>query len=126
MTASAQLWLTGGGTALVAAAMTYVIIACIALRVRRLPQRSPLGMVPPPTTVLKPLCGGEHQLYERLRSFCEQSYPELQMIFGVRDPDDPGLEAVRRLRREFPRVDLEVVVNPVQHGRAPRSAICST
>ncbi len=120
MTASAQLWLTGGGTALVAAAMTYVIIACIALRVRRLAQRSPLGMVPPPTTVLKPLCGGEYQLYERLRSFCEQSCPELQIIFGVRDPDDPGLEAVRRLQREFPRVELEVVVNPVQHGTSAK------
>ena len=70
----------------------------------------------PPATVLKPLCGGEHELYERLRSFCEQPCPDLQIICGVRDPDDPALAAVRRLQREYPRLDLQVVVNPVQHG----------
>jgi ceramide glucosyltransferase len=116
---AAQVWLAGCGTALLAAAMTYMITACIALRVRRVPERSPLGVVPP-TTILKPLCGGEHELYERLRSFCEQPCPELQIICGVRDADDPALGAVRRLQREFPRLDLEVVVNPLQHGSSAK------
>jgi ceramide glucosyltransferase len=112
---AAQVWLAGCGTALVAAAMTYMIAACIALRVRRVAEHSPPGSAPP-TTILKPLCGSEHELYERLRSFCEQPCPDLQIICGVRDPDDPALGAVRRLQREFPRLDLQVVVNAAQHG----------
>ncbi len=119
---AAQVWLAGCGTALLAAAMTYMITACIALRVRRVPERSPLGLVPP-TTILKPLCGGEHELYERLRSFCEQPCPELAVDHLRRARSarsDPALGAVRRLQREFPRLDLEVVVNPLQHGSSAK------
>jgi ceramide glucosyltransferase len=113
--APAQLWLTAGGTALVAAAMGYLIIACIALRGRATPERRPLPAIPP-TTILKPLCGAEPGLYEGLRSFCEQPCKDLQIIFGVRDPSDAALEVVRRLQCEFPHLDLQVVANPAQHG----------
>jgi ceramide glucosyltransferase len=92
-----------------------MVIACIALRARRGPVRTPLAVIPP-TTILKPLCGAEHDLYECLRSFCEQPCADLQIVFGVRDPTDAALGVVRRLQREFPRLDLQVVVNPVQHG----------
>jgi ceramide glucosyltransferase len=51
-----------------------------------------------------------------LRSFCEQPCPGLQIVCGVRDPDDPALGVVRRLQREFPRLDLQISANPVQHG----------
>jgi ceramide glucosyltransferase len=72
----------------------------------------------PPVTILKPLHGEEPQLYENLRSFCRQSYPHYQIIFGARDERDPALEVARRLVREFPDVDLCVVAG----GPAPRCA----
>jgi len=71
----------------------------------------------PPVTILKPLHGDEPQLYENLRSFCTQSYPRYQVIFGSRDQRDPALEVARRLVREFPDVDLSVVAG----GAAPYS-----
>lgn len=115
MTGAAQLWLTVGGSALVALAMIYTILACIAVRARRASvQREPAAV--PPATILKPLCGGEYELYERLRTFCEQSCADVQIIFGVHDPGDPALVAVRRLQREFPQLDLQVAVNSAQHG----------
>lgn len=115
MTGAAQLWLSVCGSALVALAMTYTILACVALRAWRVSaQREPAAV--PPTTILKPLRGGEYELYERLRTFCEQNCADVQIVFGVRDPDDPALVAVRRLQREFPQLDLQVVVNPAQHG----------
>src|SRR5256885_1618407 len=36
----------------------------------------PLARAFPPVTVLKPLCGTHPALYESLRSFCDQDYPE--------------------------------------------------
>ena len=112
---AAQLWLSVLGTALAALAMQYAIAAALALRVGRaaVPWRVPTL---PPATILKPLCGAEPALYEHLRSFCEQHYSCWQVVFGVRDPHDPALEVVRRLRREFPQLDLQVAVNSAQHG----------
>jgi ceramide glucosyltransferase len=67
-------------------------------------------------SVLKPLCGLEPETYECLRSFCDQDYPEFQVVFGVADPDDPVLSVVRRLQREFPQRDLRISIEPSLHG----------
>jgi ceramide glucosyltransferase len=115
MIAGAHLWLNVCGTALAAVVMGYMIAAAVALRVRRAPAPHGLKRVPP-TTILKPLCGAEHELYDCLRSFCQQNCANLQIIFGVRDHNDPALRAVRRLQREFPHLDLQIAANPIQHG----------
>jgi ceramide glucosyltransferase len=65
----------------------------------------------PPVTVLKPLCGAHPALYESLRSFCEQDYPEFQVLFGVRDAADPAIEIVHRLMDEYRDRHLKLVVN---------------
>jgi ceramide glucosyltransferase len=70
----------------------------------------------PAATILKPLCGAEPGLYMHLRSFCQQQYPIFQIVFGVRDAADPALGVVERLIDEFPRVDIDVVVDPRLHG----------
>jgi ceramide glucosyltransferase len=119
MSAGAQLWLDSCGTALAALAMGYTILASIALRARRAQEHS-VSLPVPPTTILKPLCGAEPGLYERLRSLCEQSTAGMQIICGVRDADDPALHAVRRLQREFPRLDLQIAANPTQHGASAK------
>jgi len=70
----------------------------------------------PAVTVLKPLCGAEPGLYENLRSFCKQNYPEFQIVFGVCDSDDPALRVVERLVAEFPKLPIDVVIDARQHG----------
>ncbi len=70
----------------------------------------------PPITVLKPLYGSEPLLEEALESFCTQDYPEVQILFGVRDADDPAIAIVRRLQERHPELDMDLVVNPVLHG----------
>lgn len=66
----------------------------------------------PPVSILKPLYGDEPRLYECLRSFCVQDYPQYEVVFGVRDPDDPAIASVERLRKEFPGRRLALVVDP--------------
>lgn len=56
----------------------------------------------PRVTVLKPLHGDETLLAQKLRSFCDQDYPEVEVILGARDPDDPALVVASALAAEFP------------------------
>src|SRR5262249_49167877 len=70
----------------------------------------------PPLTVLKPLCGNEPSLYACLHSFCRQNYPELQIVCGLSEPDDPAADVVRRLMREFPQRDIALIVDGTSHG----------
>ena len=66
----------------------------------------------PPVTVLKPLKGLGVELYENLASFCRQSYPTYQIVFGVADP---AVAVVQRLRRDFPEREIVLAVGS-EHG----------
>ncbi len=65
----------------------------------------------PPITILKPICGIDRTAYENLASFCRQDYPTYQIIFGVQDPNDPGIDVVKQLIQDFPSVDIELVIS---------------
>jgi ceramide glucosyltransferase len=110
-----QGWTILCGFFVAALATLYGVLAWLSVRLpaRRPPVSRGDSM---PVTVLKPLCGAAPETYDCLRSFCVQNHPEYQVIFGVSDPDDPALAVVRRLQREFPRLDLIAVVERRQHG----------
>ena len=85
--------------------------------VRRYSRRKPPQAAwQPPVTILKPLHGDEPMLEQALASFCGQDYPVFQIVFGLHDAADPALHVIRRLRARFPHVDIDVVVDPAQHG----------
>jgi len=115
-----SLWSISCGYALVAAATLYSVIAWLAAKppVRSPPRRSQhsASNETPKVTILKPLCGVEPETYDCLRSFCDQSYPEFQIIFGIADSEDPAIAVVERLHKEFPQRDLRLVVDRRQHG----------
>ncbi len=99
------------GVALSLLSLGYVAYAAWRLyRFKNVPPR-PGTEALPPMTILKPICGLETALYENLRSFCEQDYPDCQIVFGVRETSDPAVDVVRRLIREYPRRDLQLVVD---------------
>ncbi len=107
--------LFGLSLAALAAAYAGVAMAATLFSPRRaLPAHSPHDR--PPVSVLKPLYGAEPRLYENLRSFCLQDYPNFQIVCGVRDANDPAIAVVRRLQQEFPSLDLELAVDPRLHG----------
>jgi ceramide glucosyltransferase len=104
------------GNAVTAAAACYSVAAVFAVRGKLESEPRAARGTLPPVTILKPLCGDEHELYECLRSFCDQDYPHFQIVFGVCDSADPAVEVVSRLRREFPALDLVLAVDRRQHG----------
>ncbi|HTH62936.1 MAG TPA: bacteriohopanetetrol glucosamine biosynthesis glycosyltransferase HpnI [Paraburkholderia sp.] len=69
-----------------------------------------------PVSVLKPLCGAEPRLYENLASFCEQSHPGFQLLFGVSSAKDPAIAVVRQLQVAYPHCDIELVIDASVHG----------
>ena len=104
------------GIASLVLAVSYAVLVLVAVLVWQAGRAPSNSLRLPPVTVLKPLCGAEPELYEHLRSFCQQDHPEFQIVFGVRDPADPALAVVARLVAEFPSLPIDVVVNPQQHG----------
>ena len=74
--------------------------------------------VPPPArpaalsiSVLKPLKGLDAGLEENLRSFFQQSYAgDWEIVFAVRDADDPAVAIVEKLQAEFAAVESRLLV----------------
>jgi ceramide glucosyltransferase len=97
-------------------AASYAILNVIAVLVWRIRRTAEPLLKLPPVTILKPLCGTEPGLYEHLRSFCQQDYPEFQVVFGVRDQADPARLVAERLVAEFPLLPIKIVINPQLHG----------
>lgn len=98
---------------LVVPGLAYEVAAIAALLRGPRPAGGAGGAEPyaPPVTLLKPLHGEEPGLYENLRSFCEQEYPDFQIVFGVHHGGDPAIAVVRRLQEEFPQRDLQLVID---------------
>jgi len=58
----------------------------------------------PPLSLLKPLHGAEPHLEEHLTTFFEQDYPQYEILFCTRSPDDPGLAIARRVAKRYPQI----------------------
>ena len=58
----------------------------------------------PPLSLLKPLHGAEPGLEAHLTTFFEQDYPQYEILFCTRTPDDPGLAIARRVAARYPQI----------------------
>jgi ceramide glucosyltransferase len=65
----------------------------------------------PGVTILKPVHGLEVELFENLSSFCDQDYPDFQVLFGVTRRDDPAIAVIQRVIDRFPASDLRLIID---------------
>jgi ceramide glucosyltransferase len=63
----------------------------------------------PPVTILKPVHGAEEQLFANLESFFQQDYPNYEVIFGVRDAENPAARVAEEVRRRHPNVPCRII-----------------
>lgn len=70
----------------------------------------------PAVTIFKPICGMEQGMDENLRSFCEQDYPDYQIIFGLHGKDDDAIPVIQKIIEDYPQLDLEMVIDARLHG----------
>jgi ceramide glucosyltransferase len=94
---------------------------CICLRearifLRHVPADNNSHATLPPVSILKPLKGADREMYEAFRGHCLQDYPEYEIVFGVSEPNDPAVDFVKQLQREFPGRAVALVVCPKKLG----------
>jgi len=71
-------------------------------------------------TVFKPLKGLEATTRECLESFLTQDWRPCQVLFGVRDQDDPVVPLLRELQRTHAGPEIEIVFCPQLLGLNPK------
>lgn len=94
---------------LLACAWVYSLLAIVG-GVRYSAVGPPTLILPPPISVLKPLAGLEPALESNLRTFFEQDYPAFELVFAVQDAEDPAVPIVEKLRQEYPRIPVRLLV----------------
>jgi ceramide glucosyltransferase len=65
----------------------------------------------PPVTILKPVHGAEEKLGDNLESFFRQQYPDFEVIFGVRDVDNPAYKIAEEVRARHPEVPSRIIIS---------------
>jgi ceramide glucosyltransferase len=116
MSAAESANLLLGLVAVVAVVSTLGGMACVfwVTRARRCADHTP------PVTIFKPLKGLDEELELNLRSFFRLDYPTFQLLFCVADADDPAIEVVQKLQREFPGHDAQLIVGCPAFGLNPK------
>lgn len=109
------------GIALGVASIAYLILALRAVRIYR-ERTEPVPGWRPAVSVLKPVCGSSDTLYDCLKSFCDQDWPEYEVIFGVHSHTDAAIPVVERLIGEFPHRSLKLVIDESLAGHNRKAA----
>ena len=89
--------------AVLTGSLVYCVLT-IAAAVRYRAVRPPKLHTAEGISILKPLAGVDEGLEENLRTFFEQDYPHFEILFAVRNPEDPAIAVVERLSARYPAV----------------------
>jgi len=77
----------------------------------------------PPLTLTTPLAGVDLGLEENLRSSFEQDYPDFELVFAVRSPNDPCIPIVRRVMADYPQIPSQLLI--VGEPQCPNAKVWS-
>jgi ceramide glucosyltransferase len=94
---------------LLAGAVVYSALSILAAW-RYLSVRPPTPTSREPVSILKPLAGMDLDLESNLRTFFEQDYADFEIIFAARQPDDPAVAMVEKLRKQYPLVPCRILI----------------
>lgn len=56
----------------------------------------------PKVSILIPVRGVDEGAFANWTSFCQQDYPEYEVLFGVMDPQDPAVSVLQQVIAQFP------------------------
>ncbi|MGA9567620.1 MAG: bacteriohopanetetrol glucosamine biosynthesis glycosyltransferase HpnI [Candidatus Korobacteraceae bacterium] len=99
-----------------AGAAYFALCVWAATRFRRQHRTTARVDYEPPVSLMKSLKGIDPHMYAAFRSHCLFDYTEYELLFGVSDPNEPAVELVRRLQKEFPNRQIRVIQCPQSLG----------
>ena len=94
---------------LLAGALVFSVLAVVAA-LRYLAVRPPELKTFEPISILKPLAGLDLDLESNLRTFFEQDYDAFEILFAVREVNDPAVAVVRKLQQEYPAIPSRLLI----------------
>ncbi|MEI8255773.1 MAG: glycosyltransferase [Deltaproteobacteria bacterium] len=71
----------------------------------------------PGVSIMKPCAGNDDDLESCLESYCALRYPNMQLVFGVRDTSDAAYPIIERVKSRHPELDIAVALSG--EGRHP-------
>lgn len=109
------------------AVRSYLSTPCNCGEGKRAPKNSEIfGSTPtlprlfPPVSILKPLKGLDDNLYDNLMSFCNQDYPEYEIIFSLQSHNDPAYKIAKKIKKKCPFRDITIIVEESGQGLNPK------
>ncbi len=78
----------------------YVVVVLAAIRFFQ--NQTPDRNFQPPVSILKPVHGVDFGSCENFTSFCQQNYPDYEILFCVNELSDPAVPLIQRVISEFP------------------------
>lgn len=94
---------------LLAGSLVYSVLSIVAAIRYRSVRPSEL-LSAEPISILKPLAGLDLGLESNLRTFFEQDYPAFEILFALRQADDPAAAVVAQLQRKYPSIPSRLLV----------------
>lgn len=99
------------------APMVYYITGILAaLRFFKRERARILPEFTPPVSLLKPVRGLDFDSYENFLSFCQQDYPEYEILFCVNEMSDSAVPIIQRIIAEHPERRIRIFSNAPQIG----------
>jgi ceramide glucosyltransferase len=87
----------------------YLIAIYSSWRYFHQPVQAPQPVFTPPVSNLKPIRGLDPEAYENLASFCQQDYPDYEIVFCVDSDDQAVISVIDRLKASFPERRIRVL-----------------
>ncbi|MEC4805417.1 MAG: glycosyltransferase [Jaaginema sp. PMC 1079.18] len=82
----------------------------------------------PPVSILVPACGLDPGAEANWSSLCEQDYPQYEVLFGLRDTDDPAIPLLEKLTAKYPHTRFFSGLSPrgINHKDSTLSYLLET